>query len=86
MSSWEIASLEGMSLKREAMIGSQDLGKELITIVLKFLSEIAMPKAFARAHLFLNIAMNVGKSSLSKYVVVHRSCFVFCCAMSDATS
>jgi len=74
-----------MSLEREAMIRFQDLGKELITIVLKFLSKIAAPKAFACAHLFLNIDMNVGKSSLSEYVVAHRSCSAFCCAMSDAT-
>lgn len=57
MSNWEIALLDGISLNREATTGSQNCGKELIMIVLKFLSDIAAPSAFAHAHLFLMLAM-----------------------------
>ena len=57
-----------------------------VILFIGFLSEIAVPRAFACAHLFLNIAMNIGKSSLLEYVVAYRSCSAFCHATLDATS
>ena len=55
-------------------------------IILKFLSVIVAPRAFARDSLFLIVVMNTLKSVLFEYVMFCSSCSAFCCAMSNAFS
>jgi len=55
-------------------------------MVLKFLSEISAPKAFAYESLFCMMVMWFRKSSPSEKVRFRSSCLTFCLAISDTTS
>ena len=84
--SWDMVSLTGMSLYRDAITGSQELGREFNRIVLKFLSVMSAPRAFAWESLLHIIVMWFGKSSPSEKVKFRSSCSIFCLAMSDVVS
>jgi len=49
---WEMVSLIGIFLYREATTGSQELGREFRSIVLKFLLVMSAPRALAWESLF----------------------------------
>ena len=84
--SWDMVSLTGVSLYKDATTGSQELGREFKRIVLKFLSVMFAPRALAWESLLRIIVMWFGKSSSSEKVKFQSSCSIFCLAMSDVVS